>query len=80
MIPKTLPILILAGAEDPVGNCGKGVRKIYEKYKTAGIQDITLRLYAGDRHELLNETDRTQVYKDIWEWLENENIKIDNRK
>ena len=80
MIPKTLPILLLAGAEDPAGNCGKGVRKIYEKYKTAGIQDITLRLYAGDRHELLNETDRTQVYKDIWEWLENENIKIDNRK
>lgn len=70
MIPKTLPILFAAGNEDPVGGFGKGVRKIYEQYKAAGIQDVTLRLYSGDRHELLNETDRQQVYKDLLEWLE----------
>lgn len=70
MIPKTLPILIAAGSEDPVGNFGKGVRKIYEQYKAAGIKDVTLRLYSGDRHELLNETDRKQVYQDLYEWLE----------
>lgn len=70
MIPKSLPILFAAGIEDPVGDFGKGVRKIYEKYKSAGIQDVTLRLYAGDRHELLNETDRTQVYQDLLDWLE----------
>ncbi len=67
MIPKQLPILFAAGAEDPVGGFGKGVRKVYEKYKAAGIQDISLRLYAGDRHELLNETDREQVYEDLLE-------------
>ena len=70
MIPKSLPILFAAGIEDPVGDFGKGVRKIYEKYKSAGIQDVTLRLYAGDRHELLNETDRTQVYQNLLDWLE----------
>ncbi len=70
MIPKNLPILFTSGTEDPVGNFGKGVRKIYEKYKAAGIQDVTLRLYPGDRHEILNETDRQQVYEDILEWLE----------
>lgn len=70
MIPKQLPILFAAGAEDPVGGFGKGVRKVYEKYKAAGIQDIGLRLYAGDRHELLNETDREQVYEDLLEWME----------
>ena len=43
MIPKQLPILFAAGAEDPVGGFGKGVRKVYEKYKAAGIQDISLR-------------------------------------
>ena len=59
-----------AGTEDPVGGYGKGVRKIYEKYKAAGIRDVTLRLYAGDRHELLNEKDRQQVYHDMSEWLE----------
>ena len=70
MIPKQLPVLFAAGAEDPVGGFGKGVRKVYEKYKAAGIQDISLRLYAGDRHELLNETDREQVYEDLLEWME----------
>ena len=70
MIPKTLPILFASGSDDPVGNFGKGVRKIYEQYKAAGLQDVTLRLYAGDRHELLNETDRQQVYQDLFDWLE----------
>ena len=70
MIPKQLPVLFAAGAEDPVGGFGKGVRKVYEKYKAAGIQDISLRLYAGDRHELRNETDREQVYEDLLEWME----------
>lgn len=70
MIPKTLPILFASGTDDPVGNFGRGVRKIYEQYKAAGLQDVTLRLYAGDRHELLNETDRQQVYQDLFDWLE----------
>lgn len=69
MIPKELPVLLAAGSDDPVGKCGKGVRKIYERYKKAGIGDVTLRLYAGDRHELLNETDRQQVYVDLYEWM-----------
>lgn len=59
-----------AGADDPVGNFGKGVRKVYEIYQAAGIQDVSLRLYAGDRHELLNETDREQVFSDLLEWME----------
>lgn len=69
MIPKNLPVLLAAGSDDPVGNCGKGVRKIFERYKKAGLEDVTLRLYAGDRHELLNETDRQQVYADVYEWI-----------
>lgn len=70
MIPKGLPILFASGAADPVGDFGKGVRKVYEQYKTAGIQDVSLRLYSGDRHEILNETDREQVYQDLLGWME----------
>ena len=62
-------ILFAAGSEDPVGNFGKGVRKIYEKYRAAGIRDVSLQLYTGDRHEILNESDREQVYDDLFEWL-----------
>ena len=70
MIPKGLPVLFVSGAEDPVGGFGKGVRKIYEKYRAAGIQDVALRLYTGDRHEILNEIDRQQVYEDLLGWFE----------
>ena len=70
MIPKDLPILFVSGADDPVGNFGKGVRKVYEKYRSAGIQDVSLRLYTGDRHEILNETDRQQVFQNLSAWLE----------
>ena len=70
MIPKELPILFVSGADDPVGNFGKGVRKVYEKYRSAGIQDVSLRLYTGDRHEILNETDRQQVFQNLSAWLE----------
>ena len=45
MIPKNLPVLLAAGSDDPVGNFGKGVRRIFERYKKAGIEDVTLRLY-----------------------------------
>ena len=69
MIPKTLPILFAAGTDDPCGGFGKGVRKVYEKYKAAGIRDVTLALYPGDRHELLNETDRQQVFEDFYNWI-----------
>jgi len=69
-IRKDIPIFFVAGADDPVGDFGKGVEKIYEKYKTAGIRDVKIKLYKGDRHEILNETDREEVYKDLYKWME----------
>ena len=74
MVPRMLPILLAAGTDDPVGNFGRGVRKIYDQYRTSGLQDVTLRFYDGDRHELLNETDRQQVYEDLYTWLEEKRI------
>lgn len=68
-IPKNLPVLMVSGADDPVGDYGAGVRKAYESMKSVGISDITLKLYDRDRHELLNETDRAMVMQDIYDWL-----------
>ena len=76
-IPKDLPLLIVSGAEDPVGNMGKGVKKVYDMYKKAGLINVKMKLYEGDRHEILNETDRQEVYKDILEFME---AKIDATK
>lgn len=68
-IQPEFPILIVSGDMDPVGDYGKGVRFVYEKYKDEGLEDVTLKLYQDDRHEILNETDREDVYEDILEWI-----------
>ena len=69
-IPKKLPIFMVAGDADPVGEYGKSVQSVFETYKQAGVEDIRLKLYAGDRHEILNELDKETVYTDIYNWLE----------
>ena len=69
-IPKDLPILFVSGDQDPVGANGVGVRKAYEMFQAAGIQDVTLRLYEGDRHEVLNELDKEKVFKELQDWME----------
>ncbi len=64
-ISKTLPCLFIAGDKDPVGNNGKGVSEVAEMFRKAGIKDVELRLYADARHEVLNETNRSEVYADV---------------
>lgn len=64
-IPKEMPILLVAGDKDPVGDFGKGVRRLHEEYRRAGIRDLTLTLYPGARHEVLNETNRDQVTAEV---------------
>lgn len=67
---KDLPILIMSGDKDPVGENGVGVKRVYEMYKKIGIKDVTFKLYKDCRHELLNEINKTEVYKDILDWIE----------
>ncbi len=69
---KDMPLLIISGAEDPVGDYGKGVKAVYDSYRAAGISDTACLLYEGARHEVLNETNRTEVYADLLKWLENQ--------
>lgn len=70
MIPKDLPILLTSGELDPVGNLGKGVKKVYQQYVKTGITDIECKLYPEDRHEILNEPNKDEVYADILDWIE----------
>ncbi len=68
-VPPSLPILVISGTEDPVGEYGKAVKKVYRSYKKAGIKDLTLKLIEGDRHEVLNEIDRAENYEYILQWI-----------
>lgn len=59
------PIAIFSGEQDPVGGKGKLVKKLYEQYKNLGVKDLTIKLYPEARHEILNETNRAEVYADF---------------
>lgn len=70
---KEKPVYFMSGNGDPVGDYGKGVVRAYKAFCDAGLHDVFMRLYPGGRHEMLNETNKEQVYQDILNWL-NEKI------
>jgi alpha-beta hydrolase superfamily lysophospholipase len=69
-VPKSLPVHIFAGSEDPVGRFGAGVRAAADMYRKAGLGDVSMRLYEGGRHEMFNETNRDEVFRDLIHWLD----------
>ena len=69
-IPKDMPILLTSGVEDPVGDYGAGVQKLYELYqKEHHFTKVEIKIYEGFRHELLQETGRQQVFEDQYNWI-----------
>lgn len=71
LVNNKLPIYIMSGDNDPVGNFGKGTTLLFTKLKKVGISDLTLKLYKDGRHEMLNEINKEEVYKNILEWVTN---------
>lgn len=69
-IPKNLPVLLMSGKDDPVGKYGRRVGRLEKWYKTIGMTDISLTLYEGARHEIINEAIHDRVYSDIARWLD----------
>lgn len=67
-MPKNLPVLILSGDEDPVGNNGKGVRRFEAMLRKIGMKKVTCIIYPGNRHELIHDLDKEQVFQDIQNW------------
>lgn len=64
-----IPVIFVSGSEDPVGAMGKGVTEAYEKFKQAGVKDVSMKLYEGDRHEILNEPDHEKIFGDLYQWM-----------
>lgn len=77
-MPRELPVFFIAGEEDPVGDFGKGVRRVEKLFRKTGMKDVECKMYPGDRHEILNELDKGQVYEDVWSWMEKKGL-IRNR-
>ncbi len=63
------PIFLMSGSNDPVGNMGKGVKQV-EKWLLKSGHNVTTKLYPEGRHEMLNETNRSEVYNDVLLFIE----------
>lgn len=68
-VPKDFPILVTSGDKDPVGQNGRGVKKVVDNFKRNGLRKVDLKLYPEGRHEILNEMNRMIVFEDISQWI-----------
>jgi len=68
-IAKDFPMLLVSGENDPIGDMGKGIRKIASRLEKQNFSDITLQLYPHMRHEPIHEQNKQQVYQDIVDWI-----------
>lgn len=69
-VPKDLPVFLVAGDGDPVGDMGEGVKAAAELLRSAGVQTVDCKIYEGMRHEIHNEKGKEQVFDDIATWIE----------
>lgn len=69
-IPKKLPVLIVSGAEDPVGEKGVAPKQLYDAYLNMDMTKVSLKLYNGARHEILNEKIKETIYEELYSWVE----------
>lgn len=69
-IRSDLPLLIVSGSDDPLAGGGQLVEVLGQRYRDAGLADVTVKLYDGARHEILNETNRDDVTADVIAWLD----------
>lgn len=68
-IPKTLPVLVIQGSLDPVGGNLKRTQALLDRYQALGLTRVSHKYYDGARHEVLNETNRDEVTRDVLSWL-----------
>ena len=66
---KELPVLFTAGGKDPVSNGGTQILKLEQRFSGLGFTDTKVILYPEDRHEILNELNADEVWRDIFSWL-----------
>ena len=67
----SLPVHFIAGGNDPVGQYGKGVRKVQKEFELCCMERLSCKIYPLCRHEILNELNRQEVFEDVGNWLEN---------
>jgi alpha-beta hydrolase superfamily lysophospholipase len=69
-VPKDLPIHLVSGSMDPVGDRTVGVQQVASQYRRLGVADVTTKFWPDARHEVLNETNRDEVFAELIGWLD----------
>lgn len=67
--PRTIPMLIMGGGQDVVTRKARDIRRIYDFYKKKGFEDVTLKIYEQDRHDIFFERNKDEVLGDVVDWL-----------
>jgi alpha-beta hydrolase superfamily lysophospholipase len=69
-IPPQLPLYFFVGDEDAIHRKLAYFTPLVERYRAAGLTDVSVQVYGGARHEVLNETNRDEVVADLVAWVE----------
>ena len=69
-IPKRLPVYVVSGSRDPVGENTKSLQQLLGAYRAAGLTQVTHRFYLDGRHEMFNEVNRDEATGDLIAWLD----------
>jgi alpha-beta hydrolase superfamily lysophospholipase len=69
-INPDLPVYVISGSADAVGDMGVSPTELVDAYRSLGIKDLEFVLYPGARHEILNETNREEVIGNLFSWIE----------
>ena len=68
-INKEIQILLISGKEDPVGNFSKGIENLNKRYKKNGINNVSVKLYDGLRHDIFHEKNHNEIFEYIYNWI-----------
>jgi alpha-beta hydrolase superfamily lysophospholipase len=69
-MPHGLPMYLAVGSKDPVNSGLTLLWALVDRYRAAGLSDVTVRVYDDGRHEILNEINRAEVIDDLLQWLQ----------
>lgn len=76
-IPADLPVMVISGDADPLGEYGSGIPRVCEGLRKSGVKDVEMRLCETGRHELLNEPERAQIMEEIYGWIQRHCLRAD---
>ncbi len=68
-VPQSLPVFIISGDADPLGEGGEGIREVYARLEDRELNELRMKLYPGGRHEIHNDRCRNEVVTDIVAWI-----------